>query len=620
MNFGIINSNVPALNSLRRLRITNQGLNQNFERLSSGLRINKAADDAAGLAVSEKMRAQIGGLDQAGVNTQNAISMVQTSEGVMDTMHSILQRMRVLSVQSASDSYTNEDRMKLQLEINQLIDQVDRISEYTEFNTKKLLNGDTLGRANTSNRRAMTGTVTGEVMNADYSVTVLQAGTASNIHGNRNIKAEDPNAVPILRDAGIYGKKEFHLVVDEKTTLIEVDEEDSLTDLINEINKSNAGVMAGLDAEGNDITMTSVHSGPRFNISFGDDPDGVALALGFYAGGIKDSPSSSIIAVNSTGTSLARSVFTSGTETIISITNITQQELFKTIPGKQMDPGGYGQSLGVFSSSSRIFTEKEFSNPINTLDPADNTRPMWPEVEGEVSQVDLTRSNLLKGFNLYIDGQVDYGTLRQTPDVDAGNWTDNWPDDPNIINHYRVAVPGERELPYNEYQSLTTAKVSIRDTRQVYQIGANEGQTMIIDYPNLSAEHLGLTLNLRSEGAVYNGKDPLLDGSEAPDFRMHMSIRTQKDASASITLVEKAIQEVSYHRSRLGAYQNSLEKTVDYLGIAHENQVASESRIRDVDMAKEMSALTKSQILIQSGTSMLAQANQNPQNVLQLLG
>jgi len=619
MDFGIINNNVSAINSLRRLKTTNSGMDQNFQRLSSGLRINKAADDAAGLAVSEKMRAQINGLDQAGLNTQNAISMVQTAEGVMDTMHAILQRMRVLSVQAASDNYTNEDRLKLQLEIAQLIDEVDRIAEYTEFNTKKLLNGSTLGRANTSNRTILTASVTGEVMNADYSITILDACSACNIHGNRNIVSSDPSSVATLQDAGIYGDKELHIKVDNKTTVIRVNENDTLTNLINKINRSNAGVMAGLDQEGNDITLTSIHSGPKFNISFGDDPDGVALGLGFYVGGIELSRTTSLMAYNSAGTALNRRVFTTGTHTIISITNITRQEIFKTIPGMTNDAGGYGRSLGVFVSTSRIFTDKEFSNPINTYDPTDVTRPLWPEVNGVVTQVDLTRSKLLKGFNIYIDGQVDYGTMRQNSDVLQNNFTDYWPNDPQALNYYRVAVPGERELPFADYSSLTTVKLSVRDTRQVYHIGANEGQTMVVDFPNLSAESLGLTTNLRSEGGVYNGKDPLLDGSEAPDFRMHLSIRTQKDAEKSITVIDDAISNVSYHRSKLGAYQNSLEKTVDYLGIAHENQVASESRIRDVDMAKEMSILTKNQILIQSGTAMLGQANQRPQQVLQLL-
>lgn len=120
------------------------GVNQNamqnsMEKLSSGLRINRAGDDAAGLAISEKMRAQINGLDQASRNAQDGISMIQTAEGALDETHSILQRMRELAVQSSNDTNTNEDRAELQKEMNQLIDEIDRISENTEFNTKNLL-------------------------------------------------------------------------------------------------------------------------------------------------------------------------------------------------------------------------------------------------------------------------------------------------------------------------------------------------------------------------------------------------------------------------------------------------------------------------------------------------
>jgi len=630
MNFGIINHNISSTNALRRLRGTNRSMDKNFERLSSGLRINRGADDAAGLAVSEKMRAQISGLDQAKKNTQDGISMIQTGEGVMDTMHSVLQRMRLLCVQAASDNYTNEDRLKLQLEVNQLIDEVDRIAEYTEFNTKKLLNGSCLGHANTSNRRVITADVTGVVESADYSITILDAGTACNIHGNRNVRDtdDDGDSIVTLKDAGIYGEKELHIVVDGKTTVINVEEDDSLANLVNKINNSKAGVKAGLDEEENDVTLTSTHSGPRFNISFGDDPDGVALAMGLY-GGATTSNTASITAIDSVGNLLDHRVFTSGTHTIVSITNITKQEMFHTIPGFTSIPGGYNNSLGVFASTSRIFTEKELSDPINTFDTTSITKPLWPQVNGQREMVDLTGSNLLKGFTFYVDEQIDYGVMQQDDNNnDDGNFTSYWPDqfdtppgDPEAMNQtdHRVAVPGEEELPYAEYSSLTSVRLSIRDARQVFHIGANTDQTMLVDFPNISAEALGLTVNLRANGAVYNGKDPLLDGSEAPDYRMHMSIRTQKDAERGITIVDEAIRKVSYARSKLGAYQNSLEKTVDYLGISHENMSSSESRIRDADMAAEMSTLTKNQILLQSGTAMLAQANQRPQMILQLI-
>lgn len=137
----IINHNMPALNTYNQLVQNNRGTQGALAKLSSGLRINKAADDAAGLAISEKMRSQIRGLDQAGRNAQDGISLIQTAEGALNETHSILQRMRELSVQAANDTNTSSDRNEIQKEINQLKDEVNRIANTTEFNTKKLLDG-----------------------------------------------------------------------------------------------------------------------------------------------------------------------------------------------------------------------------------------------------------------------------------------------------------------------------------------------------------------------------------------------------------------------------------------------------------------------------------------------
>jgi flagellin len=139
----IINHNIPALNTYNKLTINNKGMASSLEKLSSGLRINKAADDAAGLAISEKMRSQIRGLDQASRNAQDGISLIQTAEGALNETHSILQRMRELSVQSANDTYTSSDRSQIQLEIDQLTEEIDRIANTTEFNGKSLLDGTT---------------------------------------------------------------------------------------------------------------------------------------------------------------------------------------------------------------------------------------------------------------------------------------------------------------------------------------------------------------------------------------------------------------------------------------------------------------------------------------------
>jgi flagellin len=137
----IINHNIPATNAYRNLTTMNNTINKSLEKLSSGLRINRAGDDAAGLAISEKMRAQVKGLDMATKNAQDSVSLIQTAEGALGETHSILQRMRELSVQSANDTNTNEDRTQLQQEISQLVSEVDRIGDTTQFNAMNLLTG-----------------------------------------------------------------------------------------------------------------------------------------------------------------------------------------------------------------------------------------------------------------------------------------------------------------------------------------------------------------------------------------------------------------------------------------------------------------------------------------------
>jgi len=145
----IINHNVTALNTHNKLSAASAAQSKSMEKLASGLRINKAGDDAAGLAISEKMRAQVRGLDQAGRNAQDGISMIQTAEGALNETHSILQRVRELSVPAANDTNTGDDRNEIQNEIGQLKSEIDRISGTTEFNTQKLINGS-LGATATS--------------------------------------------------------------------------------------------------------------------------------------------------------------------------------------------------------------------------------------------------------------------------------------------------------------------------------------------------------------------------------------------------------------------------------------------------------------------------------------
>lgn len=172
-----IQHNINALNSLRQLGMNNTNTGKNIEKLSSGFRINRAGDDAAGLAISEKMRSQIKGLDMASKNADDGISMIQTAEGALNETHAILQRMRELAVQSASDTNTSDDRAELQKENKALIDEIDRIAQQTEFNTQKLLDKSTASGKFTLQIGANKGQ-TIEVTFADMQASALK-GTGS---------------------------------------------------------------------------------------------------------------------------------------------------------------------------------------------------------------------------------------------------------------------------------------------------------------------------------------------------------------------------------------------------------------------------------------------------------
>ncbi|PLX18761.1 MAG: hypothetical protein C0601_03805, partial [Candidatus Muiribacterium halophilum] len=339
--------------------------------------------------------------------------------------------------------------------------------------------------------------------------------------------------------------------------------------------------------------------------------------------------------------------FSSGTDTIISVVNITDQRLFPTIP-----PGIANESivnsdvqtyrvLGRFVSNSDIFTEKELSVAYAQVTNAAGNMSM---IIDETRTSQLRDSSLLKGVNFNIDEDLDYGT----EDLTNTNLVGAAADAASVANYHFAAIPAGVDggvqrgvnifsvtnggtptstngvsldgLTSQQQISVLSVRLSVRDSRQIFHIGANEGQTMTVDFANLTSEALGLTTSLRGAGNIFDGVDELDNGTKTNKFQMNLSIETQGSAERSITIINDALNVVSEARSRLGAFQNSLEKSVDYLNIAYENQVASESRIRDVDMAKEMSQFTRNQILIQSGTAMLAQANQKSSSVLSLLG
>ena len=391
----IINHNMNALNAHRNMNVNNTAAGKSMEKLSSGLRINRAGDDAAGLAISEKMRGQIRGLTQASRNSADGISMIQTAEGALNETTNILQRMRELAVQASNDTNTTSDREEIQKEINALTEEVDRIANNTEFNTQKLLNGSKSGEA-------------GDLVREEVKA----------VKGEFKIKLDNDL------------KENDKLVIDGKIIKFETKDVAGSTEIEDKIKEV-----------------------------FGEKYDVVA----------------------------------------------TGKKEIKLTQKKGID-------------------KDEFNVSLNGVD------------------LDENKAKIEKG-----------GVTARAEEFSEG-------------------------------------KVSV-------QVGANASQSMSIEIGDMRAQALNIT-NAKGKG---------------------LSVEDAESANEAITAFDAALNAVSSQRANLGAVQNRLEYTISNLDNTAENLTSAESTLRDVDMAKEMMEYSKNNILNQAAQAMISQANQQPQNVLQLL-
>jgi flagellin len=484
-----INNNLMALNTNRQLGITNSATAKSIEKLSSGFRINRAGDDAAGLAISEKMRGQIRGLNQASRNAQDGISLIQTAEGALNETHAILQRMRELAVQAATGTNTSDERTKIQDEMNQLRQEVDRIANNTEFNTKKLLNGDIAKMVTDSGTNAASFDdnayrTTGSTQAGVYTLTFTTAATQAVVGGTGAANAYATTTV----NGGatqVHADAVGTLTINNKSVTIAAT--DTLNNVLEKINNLTAetGVTASLVA----VTDTATAA-------------------------------KSAIQLKSTAY---------GSDATIQVSGALNQ--LKAL------------GIAVDADTNTVYSDAG-TDAVATLSGGATV------VESVGNKVTFSNGLTVKG----IDGTVADG-------------------------------------------HTATVTVSSNNTLD-FQIGANENQNINFSINKMDAVALGIN------GAT---------STEA------ISVATYASAKAAITILDQAISDVSNERAKLGAVQNRLEYTIKNLDTSAENLQASESRIRDVDMAREMMEFTKNNILQQAAQAMLAQANQAPQGVLQLL-
>ena len=512
-----IQHNIAALNSYRNLTGNNSAVSKNLEKLSSGYRINRAGDDAAGLAISEKMRAQITGLNTAQKNAQDGVSLVQTAEGAMTEVHSMLNRMVELADQSANGTYADEvDRENLQKEISSLKEEIDRIADSTNFNGINLLDGSlATGKlptftgldgltstkfAATGNKTELTaalGDQTGVAKDKEYSLTFTYTDST-----------------------GAAKEKTITLkATDNKTLVDESGNESTLatpgTATATELSDAFAKILSADSEIGGQFTVTS-NAGKLAFTSKVTGSAGGAKVLGIESE--LDGQKSTLAVTQTAG---------KDEKVEYDFAKMDADKVF-TINGEKF----------VFSSVG-----SKFDSDVNVLEIAGNN-----PTEDEVGQMVAMIQNKL-GMG---DDMISQDTTKITFSASAGNG------------------------------GLT---LQIGDT-------ADKFNQMTVSVEDMHAKALGIS---------------------------DIDISTQAGAKAAVDKIKSAINSVSSTRGNLGAIQNRLEHTINNLSVSAENMTAAESRIRDVDMANEMMAYTKNNILVQSSQAMLAQANQLPQGVLQLL-
>jgi flagellin len=501
-----IQHNIMAMNSYRNYNNNTSALSSNLEKLSSGYKINRAGDDAAGLAISEKMRAQITGLDQAADNVKDGISLVKTAEGALQEVQDMLNRMVELATQSANGTYDDDvDRANLQSEVDALMSEIDRIADSSNFNGINLLDGSLAGVADISTTAA------------GKETTLLNSGQLAKF-------SIDFNSVTVATNTSLYM---------DSVAVLTAGTSANITDIAGELN-------------GKTVTI-----------------DGVEYTA------TKDTTTTTKVNFVATG----KSDYTVTQATIQSkiknnTTNITQ-----TLSGTQ---DGKADKKTTNAVTTLDFTGKSGKDVIgNTVTIGDKT---YEFVTGTTASGDNVAVTVAEGDNA--------GAIATKLEAAAKA---------NLTADGYETYNDQGVLQIHALQATTTAAKVTQSGGLGLQIGDTSD----------TFNQMSVTI-----GDMHTNGEMAVSG---------ISVADQKSAQEAVSVIKTAINKVSSTRGDLGAIQNRLEHTSNNLSVMSENIQDAESTIRDTDIAEEMMAYTKNNILVQSAQAMLAQANQIPQGVLQLL-
>ncbi len=585
-----IQHNIMAMNAYRNYTNNVNAMKKNLEKLSSGYKINRAGDDAAGLAISEKMRAQITGLETAQKNAKDGISLVQTAEGAMTEVHDMLNRMVELATQSANGTYDNTtDRAQMQKELNQLRDEIDRIADSSNFNGIKLFDGT----MEADSVKYSVGSASDLNILAGSTTTVTQAGTSTIVHkdGQQATKTKfEVELENISFTTTATGNKTVTVAIGTDTVTASVANGASGKDLAEAIVGSAGekevaigGVSYTVKADGSKLVFEMTDAAMDASTaaaSFTGNFDVTVTGVGTQGGTVNLATQNITEGAPKAGTILANTV-----SDALAATDIVDGKAI-TIGDTTYVFASKKETLDAIKAAGGNFKAVDISDLVDNNGALDNNKAGTGDALSEA----LSRLTVAaKDNKMFTVGQTDdYKLTFQEKESYNGNGKGGRADLTTWDGVQKQIQQG----------TFTATKVAAKN-------GTGKG----------------LTLQIGDTADDYNQLKVSLGDMHVDSLGIgDISIADQDSAAKAVEAIKAAINQVSDVRGTLGATQNRLDHTINNLSVMTENIQDAESTIRDTDVAAEMMAYTKNNILIQSAQAMLAQANQVPQGVLQLLG
>ena len=631
----VVQHNMQAANANRMLNVTTGQQAKSTEKLSSGYRINRAADDAAGLTISEKMRKQIKGLDRASTNAQDGVSAVQTAEGALTEVHSMLQRMNELATQAANGTNSTTDRKAIQDEIDQLSTEIDRVSETTKFNETYLLKGNTDGATSAKNVNAHDAGLAGKlVANGDGTSTfkldkALADGDNVTIAGKKYTIGSTTASTDGFEKLDTLGAKKVSVG-------------DSVTD-------ANGNKKTLVDKFSNTGTATNIYeAGDRIKIDGKEYTIATATALSKTTGAELSSADAQQMVSEALANGKEASFTSKATAKGIYAANATMDvKIVSALDTNEVS------SLGIATTAKVSDLKGTALAAGDVVSLSGKAITATAEAPANMSTVKDIVKSLQKNDAIQIGGKTI--TISDKTSLADDKYTVNDAlsllNDKDTVNFDNVtSAEGKAALTVSglkastDYTAVDTKVAASGDNvisaKDAYSMMAEELQKASSIGADVAAE-------VKSDNSGnFTIKQGTVDVKEALSFNLHVGADadstnkitvdidsmssaglgikgikadTEQDATYAIDAIADAISQVSSQRSALGAIQNRLEHTINNLDNVVENTTTAESRIRDTDMAEEMVNYSKNNILAQAGQSMLAQANQSNQGVLSLL-